>query len=172
MCISVRGAKRTLRDSEDLVPRGASRFLCVSSVEASLWYGVIYPRPIFLLSPSSSLPPSPLPLRLVTFEGPEGVSRAMELLSGREVEGRPLYIREDRTDIEKEEGFVIFVSDYAREEGGREEKGKGRGWVLFVSPALPCTGPCCLFPSDFTHPLSPPLSLPPSFTRSATCPGR
>jgi len=128
-------------------------------VEASVWYGVTSFRPIFLLSLSSLPPLHPfLPLRLVTFKGPEGVSRAMELLSGREVEGRPLYIREDRTDIEKEEGFVIFVSDQAREEGGREEKGKGRGCLLFVSPALPCTGPCCLFPSDSTH--SP--SLPPS----------
>lgn len=35
---------------------------------------------------------------------------AVQALSGREVEGRPLFIREDRTAIEKEEGFVVFVS--------------------------------------------------------------
>lgn len=34
---------------------------------------------------------------------------AVQALSGREVEGRPLFIREDRTAIEKEEGFVVFV---------------------------------------------------------------
>lgn len=50
----------------------------------------------------------------------------MELLSGREVEGRPLYIREDRTDIEKEEGFVVFVSFKEEEEGGEGEGGGGR----------------------------------------------
>ncbi|TFJ80115.1 hypothetical protein NSK_008672 [Nannochloropsis salina CCMP1776] len=48
---------------------------------------------------------------LVTFEAAEDASRAMELLCGREVEGRPLYVREDRTEIEKEEGFVVFVGN-------------------------------------------------------------
>ncbi|EKU23049.1 hypothetical protein NGA_0682100 [Nannochloropsis gaditana CCMP526] len=48
---------------------------------------------------------------LVTFETAEDASRAMELLCGREVEGRPLYVREDRTEIEKEEGFVVFVGN-------------------------------------------------------------
>lgn len=60
--------------------------------------------------PSLTTPFPPHPYRLVTFESPEGVARAMELLSGRDVEGRPLYIREDRTEVEKEEGFVVFVS--------------------------------------------------------------
>lgn len=59
----------------------------------------------------------------MTFEGPEGVSRAIELLSGREVEGRPLYIREDRTDIEQEEGFVVFVRVVER--GARGGRGGG-----------------------------------------------
>jgi hypothetical protein len=78
----------------------------------------------------------------VTFEGPEGVGRAMELLSGREVEGRPLYIREDRTDIEKEEGFVIFVRVTKRQKGSGGEKEEGgkrkrtRGGVLCVRAAL------------------------------------
>ena len=69
------------------------------------------------------------------------MGRAMELLSGREVEGRPLYIREDRTDIEKEEGFVIFVRVTKRRKGsGGEEEGgmrkRTRGGVLCVRAAL------------------------------------
>ena len=51
-----------------------------------------------------------IPLRLVTFETREGALRAIEVLNGKELEGRPLYVREDRTEIEKEEGFVVFVS--------------------------------------------------------------
>lgn len=38
------------------------------------------------------------------------MEQAAQTLMGREVEGRPLFMREDRTAIEKEEGFVVFVS--------------------------------------------------------------
>jgi hypothetical protein len=69
----------------------------------------------------------------------------MELLSGREVEGRPLYIREDRTDIEKEEGFVIFVRVTKRRKGsgggrGRreEEEDEGRRFVCARCPVVFC----------------------------------
>lgn len=48
--------------------------------------------------------------RLATFETREDMEQAVKSLMGREVEGRPLFLREDRTAIEKEEGFVIFVS--------------------------------------------------------------
>ncbi len=48
--------------------------------------------------------------RLATFETREGMEQAIEALVGTEVEGRPLFLREDRTTVEQEEGFVVFVS--------------------------------------------------------------
>ena len=47
---------------------------------------------------------------MAIFETREGRESAIQALSGRQVEGRSLFIREDRTTIEKEEGFVVFVS--------------------------------------------------------------
>lgn len=95
-------------------------------------------------------PPSPfssLASSLVTFDGPDGVNRAIELLSGREVEGRPLYIREDRTDIEQEEGFVVFVRGIKRGARGRagidSEEGEDR------RRRLGCHCPHCRAASPF-----------------------
>jgi hypothetical protein len=91
--------------------------MCTISLPSSL---SVSRSGFFPLSPS--LPPV-LHASLVTFEAAEDASRAMELLCGREVEGRPLYVREDRTEIEKEEGFVVFVSRTYMHPGRRRRAG-------------------------------------------------
>lgn len=44
------------------------------------------------------------------FESIDGAERAMQLLNGAELDGRRLFLRLDRTAVEKEEGYVVFVS--------------------------------------------------------------
>jgi len=54
--------------------------------------------------------PSP-PHRLLTFESEESAHRVIQELNGVLLEGRKIFLREDRSAIDQQEGVVVFVGN-------------------------------------------------------------